>query len=570
MKNSRKMFYIANLILLFCVLILSFVIAMVIMYNDQKKASTEKMELLTEQVHEEMENILTRLNTTSRIIFLNENFQNLTEEIYNGEQAVLDIYEHFSLFLPMDEFFVNAIYVPRDSEGILSNSYYLNYNPGYDYIPETLPKMIDTAEQEENANGKVFFMKLYYNDGVFTQHFAIARNVTDIRQESYFNKMGLGILIFNHSIITDLLNSYSMAIDGLDFYVTDGQTIFMHSRNFDERSLSGNGYYSKRFVLNHFSWNLVGVFDRAYIWSAMKDSFLLLVIATVVSGGSIFVLALILKRKSSQSLDFLFNTFSRFKNENVIEIIPPSDDVEVNQVINGFNELVNSVRTLNDEMLKQKNRELALELQNVEYMLNSLHSQINKHFMINVLSLLRSFIYCGEFDRAKKCIEDLSDFLRSALTINDTGTVGEEIAMVRSYLNLQTSRYPNVEVEIVCPEEYYQIVIPKMILQPIIENAFIHGLQKKTGKIKLVCKNREKFVTFFIIDNGLGMDSKRVREINLDLRENKKEELKLGNGIALSNIKRRLRLLSSKKSSMRVFSQKGRGTVVVLKIYKGV
>ena len=55
-----------------------------------------------------------------------------------------------------------------------------------------------------------------------------------------------------------------------------------------------------------------------------------------------------------------------------------------------------------------------------------------------------------------------------------------------------------------------------------------------------------------------------------DLRENKKEELKLGNGIALSNIKRRLRLLSSKKSSMRVFSQKGRGTVVVLKIYKGV
>ena len=60
-----------------------------------------------------------------------------------------------------------------------------------------------------------------------------------------------------------------------------------------------------------------------------------------------------------------------------------------------------------------------------------------------------------------------------------------------------------------------------------------------------------------------------MREINLDLRENKKKDLKIGNGIALHNIKQRLRLIASQKSSMKVFSKKGQGTIVVVKIYRG-
>ena len=569
MKNSRKTFYIANFILLFSVLVLSFVIAMVIMYNDQKNFATEKTDVLTEQVYNEVENVLDRLNTTSRAMFLDENFQNLTEKIYTDDQAILRMFGHFDIFLSMDKYFANAIYVPRNSLGQIDSDFYLNYNPGLDYVPEILPQILQMAELPEYARGEAFFVKLYYADGIYTQHCALVRNVIDIRQGSYFQKMGIGILVFNSSICTDILNNYASAFDGLEFYLTDGQSIPLNSKNFSAQTEGKSNHYSKRFLLNHFSWNLVGVFDKKYIWTAMQDSFIVLVVSTVISGAFCVMLALLLKRKTSKSLDYLFNTFSRFKKDNVIEIIPHSQDEEVNQVIDSFNEMVNSVKTLNDQMLKQKNRELALELRNVEYMLNSLHSQINKHFMINVLALLRSFIYCGELDRAKKCIEDLSDFLRSALTIDDTGTIGEELSMVRSYLSLQTSRYPNIEVEIDCNEQYYNVVIPKMILQPIIENAFIHGLQKKSGKIKLVCKLRAHYVTFFVIDNGLGMDAKKVREINLDLRENKKKDLKIGNGIALHNIKQRLRLIASQKSSMKVFSKKGQGTIVVVKIYRG-
>ena len=322
-------------------------------------------------------------------------------------------------------------------------------------------------------------------------------------------------------------------------------------------------------MLDNFSWWLVSVYDKSYIWDAMKNNFAVLVVVISVAGVSCIVLAAFFRRKSSESLDYLFNVFSNLESNNAIDIVPYSDDQEVNQVIDSFNRLVGSVRNLNDEMLKQKNRELKLELRNTEYMLNSLHSQINKHFLINILSLVRSFITCKETEKAKNCIEDLSDFLRGTLTLGDKTTVGEELAMVRSYLNIQASRYPRVETEINCPAEIMGIVIPKMILQPVIENAFIHGLQRKKGKIQIIGRVKNNFIYFFVSDNGQGIDIEKRKEINQSLKERKKITFALGNGIALSNIEQRLRLLAGEKSLIRLISKKGHGTVAMLKIYKG-
>ena len=71
------------------------------------------------------------------------------------------------------------------------------------------------------------------------------------------------------------------------------------------------------------------------------------------------------------------------------------------------------------------------------------------------------------------------------------------------------------------------------------------------------------------MDNGQGIDADKKREINLSLKERRKISFAVGNGIALSNIEQRLRLLAGEKSVIRVFSRKDKGTIVVLKIYKG-
>ena len=418
-------------------------------------------------------------------------------------------------------------------------------------------------------DGRLFFTRLYYVDGTDTPYFAVSRNIYDIRPESYLEKMGVGILFLNAVQLADKLNSYSVALNGLSFCVMENGDKLAQTSQYTDEALEGNGYYVKNTALDNFSWWLVSVYDKSYIWDAMKNNFAILVVVISVAGVSCIVLAAFVRRKSSESLDYLFNVFSNLESNNAIDIVPYSDDQEVNQVIDSFNRLVGSVRNLNDEMLKQKNRELKLELRNTEYMLNSLHSQINKHFLINILSLVRSFITCKETEKAKNCIEDLSDFLRGTLTLGDKTTVGEELAMVRSYLNIQASRYPRVETEMNCPDEIMGLVIPKMILQPVIENAFIHGLQRKKGKIQIIGRVKNNFIYFFVSDNGQGIDIEKRKEINQSLKERKKITFALGNGIALSNIEQRLRLLAGEKSLIRLISKKGHGTVAMLKIYKG-
>lgn len=567
MKITRKMYYVINFVLLFAVLIVAFVSATVIMYQAQKKLAEEKMQILTLQARDDLNDTLERVETLSRTMFLNSDFQDLADGIYTDSNALEGIYDHFNLLISMDDIFKNAIYVPRNTNGELDVGNAVSYGRGYEYILTNVPNILEMAGNYKD--GRLFFTRLYYVDGTDTPYFAVSRNIYDIRPESYLEKMGVGILFLNAVQLADKLNSYSVALNGLSFCVMENGDKLAQTSQYTDEALEGNGYYVKNTALDNFSWWLVSVYDKSYIWDAMKNNFAILVVVISVAGVSCIVLAAFVRRKSSESLDYLFNVFSNLESNNAIDIVPYSDDQEVNQVIDSFNRLVGSVRNLNDEMLKQKNRELKLELRNTEYMLNSLHSQINKHFLINILSLVRSFITCKETEKAKNCIEDLSDFLRGTLTLGDKTTVGEELAMVRSYLNIQASRYPRVETEMNCPDEIMGLVIPKMILQPVIENAFIHGLQRKKGKIQIIGRVKNNFIYFFVSDNGQGIDIEKRKEINQSLKERKKITFALGNGIALSNIEQRLRLLAGEKSLIRLISKKGHGTVAMLKIYKG-
>ena len=105
MKITRKFYYVINFILLFAVLVTSFIVATVIMYQDQKNTAASKTEILTEQVSDELNETLKRADMLSRTVFLNADFQDLTDNVYTDGNVVEEIYNHFSLLISMDDFF---------------------------------------------------------------------------------------------------------------------------------------------------------------------------------------------------------------------------------------------------------------------------------------------------------------------------------------------------------------------------------------------------------------------------------------------------------------------------------
>ena len=114
-------------------------------------------------------------------------------------------------------------------------------------------------------------------------------------------------------------------------------------------------------------------------------------------------------------------------------------------------------------------------------------------------------------------VESLSDFFRTSLNQGkDIISIKEEIQHVRSYLEIQQMRYQDIlEYEINVPEEFHQNTIPKITVQPLVENALYHGIKNKRGKGKITVRGYREG-SFFILevqDNGIGMQPERLEQV---------------------------------------------------------
>ena len=192
--------------------------------------------------------------------------------------------------------------------------------------------------------------------------------------------------------------------------------------------------------------------------------------------------------------------------------------------------------------------------QKKNFEIKSLYAQINKHFIINVLSIIHSLINLKQIENANYCLENLSDFLRYSLTLDSSSSLKDEINNVESYFNIQSIRYSKVEYSIEYDGDIDDIVVPKLIIQPLVENAYIHGLKNKIGSIFVCCKKDENYLKISVIDDGNSLKTEELYNINEKIRlcDEIESNKNLSHGIALSNIQKRLNLMYGDNAKLRL------------------
>lgn len=206
--------------------------------------------------------------------------------------------------------------------------------------------------------------------------------------------------------------------------------------------------------------------------------------------------------------------------------------------------------------------------------ISALQSQINPHFLYNTLDSIRSKALLDGQTEIASMTEILSKFFRYCIS-NDDGLVKirEEINHIKSYYYIQKYRFEErVHMDFSVEEEgIYDLYIPKMTLQPLVENAMIHGLEKVAlnGRILLEIICTEKKVVITISDNGIGMSAEQLERLNLRM----KGELidagvrgKRNNGIALTNVNSRIKITFGKAYGIHYRSMEGGGTDAVITI----
>ncbi len=270
-------------------------------------------------------------------------------------------------------------------------------------------------------------------------------------------------------------------------------------------------------------------------------------------------------------------------NFNVPSVLVTSND-EIGIMAEAFNRMTASIREYINEInekvvlerkLQEKEMENLIMKTNLrEAELHALQSQINPHFLFNTLNAGAQLAMMEGADRACTFIENAAELFRYNMrNLDKPVTLGDEIRNVENYMHLLNERFADkIEFVMEKDEGILDLKIPCMILQPIVENAYIHGISdmEAQGRICLIARSRDGEAEISIQDNGKGMNPEKVREI---LSGDTIETPRPGgrheghtNGIGLNNIISRLRIFYSRENILEVHSRPGEGTEVVLHI----
>lgn len=289
-------------------------------------------------------------------------------------------------------------------------------------------------------------------------------------------------------------------------------------------------------------------------WLFVRMLMILTVILATVS-------AWYLSRGITKPLGELMEVMGQIKDDekNIHLRFPEKDMGEIGILGRRFNELMDeldsSMQQIYEEQRQRRHNEVRL-----------LQAQIVPHFLYNTMGIISSFIRLGMPDEALETIQNLVGFYRLSLSSGkDIITLREEVELTGNYLELQKLRYIEyMEYVIEYDDTVGDMWIPKLTIQPLVENVLHHGLKAEKEKcmIRISIKPEEdtKRVKISVFDNGAGIGEKRLKELRESLEKGKSVTKSFG----IFNIDQRLKLMYGKEYHMEIDSVEGEYTQFIL------
>ncbi|MHC5228728.1 sensor histidine kinase [Enterococcus sp. LJL99] len=256
--------------------------------------------------------------------------------------------------------------------------------------------------------------------------------------------------------------------------------------------------------------------------------------------------------RNTKSIYRLINSLKNI-NKNSLKIDVPDQGIYEVQILgNTINQLLGDLHAYYINSVKNEQKKRTLEIQTMQ-------AQIQPHFIYNTLTSIKFMIWQQENEKAVEGLESFIDLLRSTLSKKEEVIlVEEELHSIQSYITILALRYgDNISTKIMMPEELLSLYIPNMIIQPIVENAYLHAFHStEQGFITIYGKLKQESLIFEIVDSGDGFDPSLSQEKKVDYFS----------GIGMSNVNERIQLMYGENYGLTVHSVIGVGTTVKIRL----
>ena len=307
--------------------------------------------------------------------------------------------------------------------------------------------------------------------------------------------------------------------------------------------------------LPYSNLTICGTVDNHKALEKMYDVGNIILICSVIT-LCILVGIFIIVKQMTKPLYLLTEKMSNVKSGNFNEYIEVKGPEEVKELSSTFNYMIKDLNKYIDELVKIQKEKRKAEL-------NALQMQINPHYIFNTLASIKWLIWQGSNEKAISALNSFISLLRNTISKKDEFiTLEEEIENIKHYVFINNIRYGDkIKVEYFIMADCNNYLVPKLILQPFIENSFFHGFpHDEEGKIQVFVKEQGENIRIEIYDNGVGIEEEKLEQVK-EKRENKNNQF---SGIGINNVDSRIKLIYGNDYGIEIKSKLNQGTTVMI------
>ena len=531
------------------------------------------------QLTNRMDLSLSQINSVSKLFYLykplNEliltNLQDmyLIESKFNqNEDEINDIIKNYGSCITNTPFktliidnvgrsYGNIAYLDQLDYGEIQNSSWYKSVRQYDFSTEwTTDPYLDQLFSS-NAVHYVYSIRRMHNKATWKPHsiliIGIAEN--DLRN-TYSGYLAEHQNLYIMASDGEILSHYdNLGFDNLNLQMPVDEINKISSGSLTQR-INNEDYLVTFDTINATGWKVITYTKMSVPLNNLSfiqiSFFLLLAVYTIAA----ILQAVVVSRKFLGPIKGLYNSMALVKSGDLTIQAEVKSHDEISELTEQFNSMVSDIRGLMIQNKKEEEAKRKLELA-------SLQTQINPHFIYNTLASIRYMVYTGDKKKADTIILSLIKLLKNTLSSKEEFiTVEKELDLLKSYIDIQQMTFEHpFEVTITIDNDIRNCIILKLVLQPIVENAILHGLKpkKEGGHLTIIGEREGNDILFHIADNGPGIDLEKIQfdpDKILDTRD----------GIGIQNVHSRVVLHFGKGYGLSIHSNQEEGTRITIRM----
>ncbi len=421
-----------------------------------------------------------------------------------------------------------------------------------------------------------FFTSAMLSEGVYYQAY-VYPIISAMQRSSLFERIGYCVILMRTDVLQQLVTDISFAPNS-HFVISDRSGMIIASnmpedigKSYDGRIVLGiaeNDLIEKSKEAASGLWRIQSYMSRKDLTSDMAPIVNTGMVICTAMGILLLLIWMLFSSSISKSILTLVTYLRSMGDTGEMKARAPVEgENEIGMIAESVNMMLDKIDTMNQQVLQAQSKYYDVVISQKQSELSMLQSQINPHFLYNTLNCVSSIGLVNGVDEIVTIASAMSKIFRYSIKEASMVTVSQEVECVKEYLKIMNIRHLNkFEFTIEIDPELNDCMFPKMVLQPIVENALNHGLEDKSGNgcLHLCGAMADNGVaTFSVTDNGKGMSQKRLEELTAVMEgEGDPAHRPMG----LANINKRLNILYGQEYGVHVSSKNGEGTRVSIDI----